>query len=315
MLTIHRILLARDFSHVSDQALRYATDLAQRFGATLHLLYADVLHEDPFGAETAGSGEVLEAQIRERLALGADDTPLTEQYPDLQTMIDVRRDVAAAPAILSYADDEDVDLIMMGTHGRRGVRRLLLGSVAEEVVRRSDRSVLTVRKDGETGTPSIRRILVPIDFSDYAREALRHAVELARLYDAQLDLLHVVEENLHPAFYVGGVQSIYDVQPDIEDKARERMRDLLDEVADADDVTAKRHVMTGRAARKITQFAEREGSDLVVMSTHGLTGLEHFMMGSVAEKVVRHVAAPVMTIKAFGHSLIPSTPAADTATT
>ena len=314
MLNVNRILLARDFSHVSDQALRYAVDLAQRVGATLHLLYADVLHEDPFGSDTAGSGGSLEAQIRERLVLDADDAPLAEQHPDLQTVTAVQRDVAAAPAILSYADDEDVDLIVMGTHGRRGVRRLLLGSVAEEVVRRADRPVLTVRQDGEDGLPAVQRLLVPIDFSDYARDALRHAVELARLYDARLDLLHVVEENLHPAFYVGGVQSIYDVQPDIDEKAKERMQTMLDEIAGARDVSAELHVATGRAARKITRFAEREGSDLVVMSTHGLTGLEHFMMGSVAEKVVRHVTAPVLTVKAFGRSLLPPVTAADAAT-
>jgi nucleotide-binding universal stress UspA family protein len=313
MLTVNRILLARDFSDVSDQALRYAIDLARRFDATLHLLYAEVLHKDPFGADTAGSGETLDAQIRERLAQDADHTPLAERYPELETVIDVRRDVAAAPAIMEYAEDEGADLIVMGTHGRRGVRRLLLGSVAEEVVRRADRPVLTVRRDGEDGLPAMERLLVPIDFSTYSRDALWHAVEIARLYDAQLDLLHVVEENLHPAFYVGGVQSIYDVQPDIDETSRQRMHTMLDEIAGADGVQAELHVETGRAARKIVRVAERTGSDLVVMSTHGLTGLEHFMMGSVAEKVVRHVAAPVLTVKAFGHSLLPPSEATDTA--
>lgn len=314
MLTVNRILLARDFSDVSDQALRYAVDLARRFDATLHLLYAEVLHKDPFGADTAGAGDTLSAQIRERLAQDVDQMPLVKRYPELDTVIDVRRDVAAAPAIMEYAEDEGVDLIVMGTHGRRGVRRLLLGSVAEEVVRRADRPVLTVRKDGDNGLPAMERLLVPIDFSTYSRDALRHAIELARLYDARLDLLHVVEETLHPAFYVGGVQSIYDVQPDIDATSKRRMREMLDDLTGVDSVHAELHVETGRAARKIVRFAERTRSNLLVMSTHGLTGLEHFMMGSVAEKVVRHVAAPVLTVKAFGHSLLPATEAADTAT-
>ena len=314
MLTVNRILLARDFSDVSDQALRYAVDLARRFDATLHLLYAEVLHKDPFGADTVGAGDTLSAQIRERLAQDVDQMPLVKRYPELDTVIDVRRDVAAAPAIMEYAEDEGVDLIVMGTHGRRGVRRLLLGSVAEEVVRRADRPVLTVRKDGDNGLPAMERLLVPIDFSTYSRDALRHAIELARLYDARLDLLHVVEETLHPAFYVGGVQSIYDVQPDIDATSKRRMREMLDDLTGVDSVHAELHVETGRAARKIVRFAERTRSNLLVMSTHGLTGLEHFMMGSVAEKVVRHVAAPVLTVKAFGHSLLPASEAADTAT-
>ncbi len=313
MLTVNRILIARDFSDISDQALRHAVDLAQRFGATLHLLYAEVLHKDPFGAETAGSGEALDAQIRERLAQDADKTALAERYPGLDIVVDVRRDVAAAPAILQYAQDEDIDLIVMGTHGRRGVRRLLLGSVAEEVIRRADRPVLTVREDGEEGL-AMERLLVPIDFSKHAREALRHAVELAHLYDARLDLLHVVEENLHPAFYVGGVQSIYDVQPDIDEKSMQRMQEMLDELTGTTRGAAELHVEAGRAARQITQCADRMGSDLVVMSTHGLTGLEHFMMGSVAEKVVRHVSAPVLTVKAFGRSLLSTPASADAAT-
>lgn len=315
MLTVNRILLARDFSHVSDQALRYAIDIAQRTDASLHLLYAEVLHQDPFGAATAGSGEELDDQITARLAQDVDETPFSERYTDLQFATAVRRDVAAAPAILTYADDADIDLIVMGTHGRRGVRRLLLGSVAEEVVRRADRPVLTVRQDGASGDLAVQRLLVPIDFSKHSGDALRHAVELARLYEARIDLLHVVEENLHPAFYVGGVQSIYDVQPDIDAKSEKRMREMLDEATGGDAVDAAFHVETGRAARQIARFAERTGTDLVVMSTHGLTGLEHFMLGSVAEKVVRHVSAPVFTVKAFGHSLLPSTTTADAAAT
>lgn len=307
MIHLNHILLARDFSPVSDQALQYALGLAQQTGATLHLLYADVLHEDPFGQGEAGTGASAEARIRERLHADADGTPLADRYPDIAVQAEVRRDVAAAPAVLSYAADEDVDLIVMGTHGRRGVRRLLMGSVAEEVVRRAQRPVLTVRKDeAASGLPTIERILVPIDFSDFCEEALRCARELAMQYDAQLDLLHVIEENLHPAFYVGGVQSIYDVQPDIEDKARRRMRAMLDEIDGGDAVRAEAHVTNGRAAREITKFAEKQQSDLVVMSTHGLTGLEHFLMGSVAEKVIRHVAAPVLTVKAFGSSLLRS---------
>ena len=303
MLQLNNILLARDFSSVSDQALRYAVDLADRTGATLHLFYAEVLHEDPFGPVKTDAPGSLEDRIRKRLRQDTNGALLTETYPSLKLREGVERDVAAAPAILNYAADHDVDLIVMGTHGRRGVRRLLIGSVAEEVVRRADRPVLTVRKDDlEADQMAVERILVPIDFSDYARDALRYACEVADLYDARIDLLHVIEENLHPAFYVGGVQSVYDVVPDIENKVLDRLRTFYEKVAG--DETAEVHVASGRAAREITQFAEQRGSDLVVMSTHGQTGLEHFLLGSVAEKVVRHVPVPVFTVKAFGKSLL-----------
>jgi nucleotide-binding universal stress UspA family protein len=217
-----------------------------------------------------------------------------------------RRDVSAAPALLSYADDEDIDLIAMGTHGRRGARRMLLGSVAEEVVRRARQPVLTVRGKETAPTPTpgtIGRILVPVDFSDYSREALRYAREWAALYGAQIDLLHVVVDDIHPAFYQGGVTSIYDVEPDLDEKVQAKLGDFAEEVLGTTD-GVEAHVRTGSAPSAIAEFVEANAVDLVSLSTHGRTGLERFFLGSVAEKVVRHVACPVLTVKAFGKSLV-----------
>ena len=306
MLQIQSILLPRDFSSASDQALRHALDLARDTGATLHLLYASVLHEDPFAAVAEKTGSPDE-KIKERLSKDPEGRPLTNLVDGLKVETAVERDIAAAPAILSYADDHDIDTIVMGTHGRRGVRRMLLGSVAEEVVRRASCPVLTVRgMDGEDTADdlSVRSILVPIDFSIHSREALRNARELAAHYGARLDLLHVVEERLPPAFYVGGVGSIYDVEPDIEEKARKKMKSFYLETGGPDVSEIAYHAEPGQPAKHITEFAGEEGADMIVMSTHGLTGMEHFFMGSVAEKVVRRAPVPVFTIKAFGKTLL-----------
>jgi nucleotide-binding universal stress UspA family protein len=308
MLRLDDILLARDFSAVSDQALRYALDLAARTGARLHLLYAEVLHEDPFASsEQPSPGDDLD-RIRDQMRQGGGEgTP--DPY-DVDVTEAVVRDVAAAPAILNYAENNDVDLLALGTHGRRGVRRVLIGSVAEEVVRRANRPVLTVRgekdEDEELAPehvhpPMVRRILVPVDFSEHSREALRTAQALSTVYDAEVDLLHVIEESLHPAFYVGGVRSVMDVDPDLESKARDELAKLADTVG-LDDPGL--YVAKGRASAEIIDFAGAHAIDLVAMSTHGQTGLEHFLLGSVSEKVVRHVRCPVLTAKAFGHSLV-----------
>lgn len=302
MLQVQSILLPRDFSSASDQALRHALQLARDTGATLHLLYASVLHEDPFAAVENKAGSP-DAEIRARLAKAPDGRALTDLV-DVETA--VVRDIAAGPAILNYADEQDIDVIVMGTHGRRGVRRMLLGSVAEEVVRRADCPVLTVRglPDG-TSDPSVavRSILVPIDFSIHSREALRSARELAAHFGARLDLLHIVEERLPPAYYVGGIGSIYDIDPDIEDKARDKMKSFYLETGGAAVQEVAYHAEPGQPAKHIAEFAGEEDADLIVMSTHGLTGLEHFFMGSVAEKVVRRAPVPVFTIKAFGKTL------------
>lgn len=305
MMNLNRILLARDFSPISNQALRYAVDLAQRTGSELHVLYAQVLYDDPFGADASPSPASDIKDIREKLATTQSGTPLAEDdaFPVVDAVV---RDVAAGPAILEYARENDIDLITLGTHGRRGVRRMLLGSVAEEVVRHADRPVVTVRgaaDETSTAPPSIDQILVPVDFSDHSRAALRTAQAMAHLYDARLDVLHVIEERLHPAFYVGGVQSLDDLAPDLDEKATAALDQFVQNTP-GPDVEAVLHIVRGRAARRIPAFAEDHGIDLVTLSTHGQTGLERFLLGSVAEKVVRHVGCPVLTVKAFGRSLI-----------
>lgn len=304
MLRLKNLLLARDFSSTSDQALHFALELARRSGATLHLLYADVMYTDPLEAEVPlpPLTEEERAKVRERLTTDSTGRSL-ENLDEVFLEYAVERDVAAAPAILSYASDNDVDIIILGTHGRRGVRRVLLGSVAEEVLRAADRPVITVRGEQDIEDwQHIERILVPLDFSEHAETALSTAREFAAMYGAKLDLLHIIEDTLHPAFYVGGASSIYEMVPDIENQVRDEL-DAMVSRSGGPDVPYEVHVRTGHAARDIAAFAD-EHTDLIIMPTHGLTGLERFLIGSIAEKVVRRAEVPVLTLKPFGRSLL-----------
>lgn len=306
MLSINDVLVARDFSSVSDRAVRYALDVAARTSATLHVLHAEVLHEAPVpegAADHTPAGDLPE--FRKDLKQKGGVSP--EAVDSVPVNEVVRRDVSPGPAILNYASEANVDLIALGTHGRRGPSRILLGSVAEEVVRQADRPVLTVRgeEDARSGTSpeDVDRILVPADFSDHSREALREAKEWALLYDATIDVLHVVPENLHPTFYAGGVKSIYDMEPNIEQKVQDRLETFVSET-DGPAVETRLHVKVGNAGPDIVEFVDEHQIDLVTMSTHGRTGLDRFLLGSVAEKIVRHVQCPVITTKSFGHSLL-----------
>ncbi|MDX1545737.1 MAG: universal stress protein [Rhodothermales bacterium] len=291
MLTIKRILVPRDFSACSEYALMQGLDLAQRHGAELHVLYAEVLYADAYAPTPR---QASDAALRGRLG-----ESLGDAVPVRRAVV---RDVAAAPAIVSYAAEHEIDLIVMGTHGRRGVPRLLLGSTAEEVVRTAPCPVLTVRGKGGEAMP-FGSILVPVDFSEHARMALRHARVLAATLGARLDLLHVVEDQLHPAFYSFTVHSLYDLRPDIDERAQEELEAFF-EATDGPDVDAAFHVRRGHAAREIVAFAGEAHDRLIVMATHGLRGLDHFLMGSVAERVVRRAPCPVLTLKSFGTSLL-----------
>lgn len=328
MIDIQSILLARDFSPVSSRALRYSVDLARRTGATLHILHAQILHGDPLTSGRSATAPGDEELIRDQLSKYDNGDSVTSGVgKGIEVVEAVVRDVAAAPAILRYASDNDIDVICVGTHGRRGIRRFLLGSVAEEVVRRADRPVISVRapEDESAAFKAPSRILVPTDFSDPSRVALRHAVELARLYEAQIDVLHVIQQSLHPAFYVGGVTDIRDIDPNIEEKVEDRLSDFLEETfasskaggpapngpaAEAAspmvDAGVTPHVLIGTIDTEVPAFIHEHENDLVVMSTKGQTGLDRVLLGSVAEKIVRMSPCPVLTVKADAKSLVAS---------
>jgi nucleotide-binding universal stress UspA family protein len=210
----------------------------------------------------------------------------------------VVRDVAAAPALLRYAEEHAIDLIVMGTHGRSGLRRMLLGSVAEEVVRWAPCPVLTVRANGPT-VDEIASILVPVDFSESSKAAVRQAVRLARLFGARLDLLHVGETVPVPAFYDTGF-IVYEYGPQFAEHALEQLHGLVDDELAGDPGAAlevRVHVGVGQSPSVIVKEAERLGSGLIVMGTRGLSGLKHLLLGSVAERVLRLARCPVLVTK------------------
>ena len=302
MLRIRNILLAVDFSPSSMEAISVAVDMADRFSARLHVLHARVLRRDPDSDRGSSKPVVLKEKLNKLLG----DNALRErgyEPEDLDVIQNVEQDIEPAPAIINYAEQHEIDCVVIGTHGRRGIRRLLIGSVAEEVVRTAPCSVMTVRQLPDEGRFSPATIMVPVDFSEHAQFATAHAKHLAVKYDARLSIMHVVEEFLHPAFYGPGVQSIYDVEPDIEEKARDRLKSFY-ESTPGPNVDAEYLVETGRAGRSISDVAEKAGAGLLVMSTHGRTGMDHFLIGSVASRVVRSAPCPVLSVKPFGRSML-----------
>ncbi len=142
----------------------------------------------------------------------------------------------------------------------------------------------------------IRKILVPIDFSDYSKGALQYAVSLAQQFKAELLLVYVVEPTIYPAdFSFGQV-----VLPNIEKELRERGRTELDELVQkhiGSTLTAKARVCTGKPFLEIVKTAQEQNIDLIVMATHGHTGMEHLIFGGTAEKVIRKAPCPVLMLR------------------
>lgn len=145
-------------------------------------------------------------------------------------------------------------------------------------------------------TFDLNRILVPIDFSDHSRKALRYAIPFAEQFDASIDLIYVVEPTVYPADFSFGQVGF----PAIEDELRKRGGEELDELIEHEigkRLKAKRVVRTGKAFYEILLYAKEEKIDLIIIATHGHTGIEHVLFGSTAEKVVRKAPCPVLVVR------------------
>lgn len=152
----------------------------------------------------------------------------------------------------------------------------------------------------------IDTILAPVDFSDHATEVLAVSQALAAQFGAHLDVLYVLEEPAFPSFYKTGAAALYGKAPELQEQAHTALRELIaqgDAARGVDDVEC--HVQQGNASVEITAFAEAHDTDLIVIASHGLTGLKHVLLGSVAEKVVRDAPCPVFVLKVFGKPLLP----------
>ncbi len=304
MLSIKKILFPTDYSACAEQAFSQAAYLAERYDADLHVLHVAepslVLPPlDLSEADIAADLHLPQPAALPKKQRGGEGMLLNVEVPPI--------DGSVERAILAYAAQEDVDLIVMGTHGRRALDRLLLGSVAAKVVRLAECPVFTVGFEAASWAQgAARRILVPVDFSDHARLALAYARDLAALYGAHVDLLHVIEETALTAAY--GMEPVVVQIPNVEAPAREGLERLAGEVG-GPEMPCTVHVGVGHPAHEIVEFAERQGSDLIVIATHGLTGIKRLLLGSVAEHVVHRAQCPVFTVKGFGKRL-PAVPAA-----
>ena len=152
----------------------------------------------------------------------------------------------------------------------------------------------------------IKHIIVPTDFSDISKQALAYACELAQKHDAQLDVVHVFETPTFPSFYGAGALLLYGEVPDIKQQADAALQKLVMPCREKTGVKLDAHVLEGRAADQICRFAEEAGADLIIIPTYGLTGLKHVLLGSVAERVVRHTKTPVLVYKTLTDDGSPS---------
>jgi nucleotide-binding universal stress UspA family protein len=307
-----KILVPLDLSVRALKALHYARALAREFDAALHLLHITepLAYPTDLGYAPVISGELeteLQEGSRERLA------GVVEEVRQAGFAVEGTLRVGRPHSeIVAAAADLGADLVVLTTHGFTGLKHVLLGSVADRVVRHAPCPVLVVRDQapeavaastaGEGAAPDTKapepfrltRLLVPTDFSEASRAALEYAAALARAFQAGVLLVHVTELP-----YVEANLADVDTRA-FEEGARAHAEEQLTRLTEAQraaGLTIESRLLTGAAWHEVVTLAQEAGTELIVAGTHGYTGLKHALLGSTAERLVRHAPCPVLVVR------------------
>ena len=268
-----RILVPTDFSDLATRALRHAGTIALHSGAEVTVLYADTFLPPPhFTSEQipdlVQNIEQSKAAAKERLARYTE-----EALPPAVRWRALVVEGTPVDAILETAKDSNADLIVMGTHGRSGFNRLMLGSVTEKVLRQIRTPLLTTRWR-ETAAPEPRRILVPTDLSPASGRAFALALENNALFNSDIILLHVVEDGKEP------------------DKAAWAKFTAFA----AANANIERRVERGDVATRVLEVADEIEADLIVLGIEHKPFRDTTILGSDVLRVIRHAEVPVVAV-------------------
>ncbi|MDZ7315618.1 MAG: universal stress protein [candidate division KSB1 bacterium] len=299
-MEIKNILAPFDFYDSSRRAFIYAAALAKRFSAHLTLFHVVTLFDDdPYDPQFSFPHLDEFYKHLEEQAGGQFEKLIAEnQSAGLNVSYVVQRGFSPYEEILRFAEDNPVDLIVMGTHGRTALSRFFLGSVTAKVVHHASCPVMTVRMNVKTPTESItpkfKRLLVPTDFTEPSSKALHLACGLLE-EGGTIFLLHVIEGLVQPAFFAADGELIYEITPQIRDNSEALLKQSASQVPAGIDVQTV--TLEGSIAHEILEYAETQSIDLIVMGTHGQNALSHLFIGSEANRVIRKACCPVITVK------------------
>jgi len=293
MLQLAQVLCPVDFSEFSQRAVDHAAAIAHWYGSRLTLLHVFL---------TRPGGDLPSAPMSdcERQRIAADLRRLAAHVP-VDVPVDLRITQASdvREEVLTQAELLGADLLVLGTHGRSGFERLVLGSVAERVVRKAPCPTMIVPRHAAEAAPEepvrFRRILCPVDFSEGSVRAVRYAVSLAEEARAQLILLHVLD--IPPEILTQPVSAAIDIDRIRAVAATEATRQLQALVPDPQpNCTLKPVVREGAVYREILEVAEERRVNLIVMTVQGRGAIDLMVFGSNTARVMRAAACPVLVL-------------------
>lgn len=280
------ILVPTDFSETAAHALRYASALGERLGAHLLVIYSDTFIP-PIDFTTSAAGvfdfarDAMTDKAREDLQEHAEQNISSSVPFDLRVVIGTPFD-----AIMAQLDESGANLVVMGTHGRTGVRRLLFGSVTESVMRAAPVPVIAVNS-GAVISGRVGKVLCPVTFTPACRDALRHAASLVDDRTAPLVLFRTVEEeDAHM-----GMHDLIRLQkwvpPDLVDRCEMKLMTGPDEV------------------EQIVKLSRATGVDLIALGVQAGRSVAEGLRGTIAERIVQQSNCPVLTVNVYAAGVLP----------
>ena len=300
MIEFRNILCPIDLSDASVRPLAYAAAVARWYKSRLTVLHT-VPTFDPMQVRSGSLGDpvrIVQPMPREqvleelRVALSSTHTATLE----VTLAAEVGDDVTT---IVDQAVTMPADLLVMGTHGRSGFDRFLLGSVTEKVLRKAPCPILTVPPRAPVTAPvdvTFTQILCPVDFSPSALQAFGFALDLARQSGGSVTVLHAIEwlaDESQPHAHF----NVQDYRQHLIEDARARLQALIDEQKPGTTPAVKVVVVAGRAYREILATAAAQEADLIVMGAQGRGGVGLMLFGSSTQQVVRAATCPVLTVR------------------
>ena len=281
------IVIGFDGSEYSRAALIESSNWIKRHGGKAVMVHAVYFDEEEFG----NAPEQLERrfELGRKICYQEKSDVLSGLGIDVESII---CEGEPPEIISSIARERNADLIAMGTHGRKGLKRLLMGSVTSGVIVNASCDVLVVKKPCSTCTGKYSAILVPFDGSDFSKKALVRACQFAKMDGAEITVLYVIpryEEMI-------GFLKTSSIKNSLFEEAQ-KIIDYANKLAFAEGVSVKAVIEEGSASDKIAAIADMLKNDLVIMGSYGWKGVDKAIIGSTAERVIMNAGCPVLVVR------------------
>lgn len=282
-----KILVGFDDSYSSKAALTEASNWVKKHSGRIILVHAVYFDPEEFGI----APEQLEKRLKagEKVCVQAKEMLTSEFGVEVQSLL---CEGDPPTVIADMAHEKKADLIVLGTYGRKGLNRLLMGSVTSQVIINSHVDVLVVKKECSKCTGDYKSILVPFDGSEFSKKAIVRACELSKIDNARVTVLYVIPryEEMIGFFKTDSIRKSLM-------REAQRIVDEAKDIASKQDVVVNTEITEGPSGEEILTTASRLNNDLIVMGSHGWRGVSKAMMGSTVERVITNASCPILVVR------------------